>query len=121
MYRILARLIFIIYKSLDAGNGPLQIERLFIVGFYCTNMKETETLTVVDSNLNNIEVGTKMEVTNHHVNEFGLRETITAEPVNSDKIGSHIGSCQFNVTDTKDVLKEIVVGKKSDTIVVSVN
>ena len=78
------------------------------------------TLTIVDSHLNHLSVGTEMTVTRHHTNQFTGRETITCEPVNGDKVGSHLGSCQFIVTDTKDVLKEIVVGRESDTIAVNV-
>jgi len=78
------------------------------------------TLTIVDSHHNHFDAGTEMVVTRHHVNQFTGRETINAEPVNGDKLGSHLGMCQFIVTDTKDVLKEIVVGRESDTIAVNV-
>lgn len=77
---------------------------------------ESETLTVVDSDLGRIPAGTELTVTKHRINEFTGDETITveADPVPDDRLGP----IDMFPTDTKDVLKEIVVGRESDTVVV---
>jgi len=82
-------------------------------------MKEVKTLTVVDSDLEQIEAGTQLTVERDHVNQFTNRRTLTvdADPLPNDRVGSF--QIMRTPTMTKDVWKEVVVGRDSDTIVVS--
>ena len=76
------------------------------------------TLTVVDSDLGHFETDTHMKVTRHHINQFGGRETINVEIPSHESVDGKSIFAQFYKMETKDVWKEIVVGRDSDTILV---
>lgn len=83
-----------------------------------------KTLTVIDSNLGEVPVGAELEVLDESTNQFTGRHVLN---VKSDKqIGKNLHHSQnefqiFQMPDsTKDVWTEIVVGRDSDTFVVSV-
>jgi hypothetical protein len=79
------------------------------------------TLTVVDSDLGQIPAGTTLEVEKDRTNQFTDRRVLTVRPTTNLEGRIEGSTIQiFQMPDnTKDVWKEIVVGRDSDTILIS--